>query len=799
MAVSEDLSAASPKARAKQARASHFLVSRFPLPASPAATRCLLAAMLAVPLLAQPLRDRAAGLYRERRFAEAAVLLEQQLEADPKDFASLLMLGLSRQLNGERPEAEQVFRRAVAQHPSHAAARFYLARVEYLRGRLADAERDAMEARKRGHPPAPVRHLVGLIRVEQNRAADALAAYQEALAADPRFAPAAISAGELLIALRRERDALPMLDRALMLQPESGEARYHRARALLALGDTARAEAGLAAAPDHEAAARLLRQLRAGGVRPGSGAASARRPTPVRFLEIAKQAGVDFTLHNNPTAQKHLIETMPGGLAVFDYDGDGRPDLFFANGATLPDFAKTGARYRNRLYRNLGGMRFQDVTLATGLDGRGYSMGAAAADYDNDGDADLFVPGLRASVLYENRGGKFVDVTAAAGIAGGPWPVAGVWFDYDRDGRLDLFIVNYLHWTPAYDKYCGDPAAGLRVYCDPRGIAGSQNQLYRNLGNGRFEDVTLASGIGAHTGKGMSASALDYDGDGRQDLFVTNDTAPNFLFRNLGNGRFAEVGLEAGVALKDDGKPVSSMGVSVADYDADGLPDLAVTALSGEWFPIFRNQGKGYFRDATASSGMAAASSQLSGWGIVFGDLNNDGIPDLFTANAHVTDNIDRFSHYRYRQPNGLFLGRGDGTFVDAAAGAGPQFQQPRPHRGAALADLDGDGDPDAVVTVLGGPAELWRNDSPSSSWIAIRLRGTRSNRDAIGARVCVDSQCQWMESARGYASSTLAPLHFGLGQRARVARLTIRWPSGAAQELLDVAPRQVLEVVEPR
>ncbi|MEZ5398446.1 MAG: FG-GAP-like repeat-containing protein [Bryobacteraceae bacterium] len=755
------------------------------------------AAMAVSLLLAQSARERAGDLYRERRFAEAAALLETQVQADPNDFGSLLLLGLSRQLNGERPEAERAFRRAVAKNPGHPGARFYLARVEYLRGRLAEAERDAMEARKRGYAPAAILHLVGLIRVEQNRPADALAAFENALSTDPRFAPAAVDSGELLITMRRDRDAVAMLDRALTMQPESGEARYQRARALLALGEKDRAEADLAAASGHEGAVRLLRQLRVGGVVASAGGRTTREPPAVRFVEIAKEARVDFTLENSPTAAKHLIETMPGGLAVFDYDGDGRPDLFFANGAALPSLVKTGARYRNRLFRNLGGMRFEDATAAAGLEGRGYSMGAAAADYDNDGDADLFVPGMSGSVLYENRGGTFVEVTGAAGIGGGAWPVAGVWFDYDNDGRLDLFIVNYLAWTPAYDKYCGDRAAGLRVYCDPRGIAGAANQLYRNLGHGRFEDVTRASGIGAHAGKGMSAAAIDYDGDGRQDLFVTNDTEPNFLFRNLGDGRFAEIGLEAGAALKDDGKAVSSMGVSAADYDGDGLPDLAVTALSGEWFPMFRNQGGGFFRDATTASGMALASAPRSGWGIVFGDLNNDGIPDLFTANSHVTDNIDAFSQHRYRQANGLFLGRGDGTFVDGAAGAGAQFQQPRAHRGAALADLDGDGDLDAVVTALGEPAELWRNETAGSNWIAVRLRGTKSNRDGIGARVCVDTQCQWMNPAQGYASSMLTPLHFGLGARGKVGRVTIQWPSGAGQEILDSAPRRVLEVVE--
>ncbi|MDQ2777640.1 MAG: VCBS repeat-containing protein, partial [Acidobacteriota bacterium] len=300
--------------------------------------------------------------------------------------------------------------------------------------------------------------------------------------------------------------------------------------------------------------------------------------SPIRFRNVAPEAGIDFVLENSATPKKQIIETMPGGVVAFDYDGDGLMDVFFTNGASIPSLNKDQPKFRNRLYRNMGGMRFKDVTEESGLAGIGYSMGAAAGDFDNDGHPDLFVAGVGSNHLYRNLGnGKFQDVTVKAGIRNDVWSIAGGWFDYDNDGRLDLFVVNYLQWSPKDTLFCGDPK-GVRAYCHPQFFEGLPNTLYRNRGDGTFEDVSLKAGIAQHVGKGMSVAFADYDQDGLADVFVTNDKVPNFLFHNLGNGKFEEVGLEAGVALPDQGKDISAMGTDFRDYDNDGLPDITVAA-----------------------------------------------------------------------------------------------------------------------------------------------------------------------------------------------------------------------------
>jgi hypothetical protein len=520
----------------------------------------------------------------------------------------------------------------------------------------------------------------------------------------------------------------------------------------------------------------------------------------IRFREVASSAGLDFTLENHPTERKHLIETMAGGVAVFDYDGDGRPDIFFTNGAAVPSLEKTGPRDWNRLYRNLGGMKFRDVTEQAGLAGAGYAIGAAAADYDNDGHVDLFVGGVRRNFLYRNRGdGTFEDVTARAGIRSGRWSEGAVWLDYDNDGRLDLFVVNYLAWTPEFDLYCGDPAAKVRAYCHPRFFDGLANQLYRNRGDGTFEDVSEASGIARHIGKGMSAAAADYDLDGFMDIFVTNDKMPNFLFHNRGDGTFEEVALMAGGALQDSGLEVSSMGADFRDYDNDGRPDIVFAALAGERFPLFRNAGGGTFRDATYSSRLGPLTHHRSGWSIGLFDLDNDGWKDLFTTNAHVNDTVSFFEAAEYKLPNSAFRNAGDGTFRDVSETSGLARGPRLAHRGSGFADLNGDGRIDVVVASLGGPAELWENVTEGgNAWLSIRLLGTKSNRDGIGACIRIGGQHNHMTSAVGYASSSHAGVHFGLGKMTRVPRIEIRWPSGAVQLLEDVAANQVLAVREP-
>jgi len=524
-------------------------------------------------------------------------------------------------------------------------------------------------------------------------------------------------------------------------------------------------------------------------------------PAPIRFENAAEEAGLRFVHHNHPTERKHLIETMPGGVAVFDYNNDGLPDIYFTNGADVPSLEKRGEPYWNRLFRNDGGMRFTDVTQRAGVAGAGYSMGAAAGDYNNDGHVDLFVAGVYRNLLLRNEGdGTFRDVTEESGIKSDQWGVAGGWFDYDNDGLLDLFVVNYSDWSAEDEPDCRDPKREVRTYCHPRYYEPRPNQLYRNLGGGVFQDVSKESGVARHAGRGMSVAFADYDGDGWLDAFVTNDNLPDFLFRNRGDGTFEEAALMAGAALPANGQPIASMGADFADYNNDGLPDITVTALFGETFPLFRNEGDGFFLEATYESKMAALSNSRSGWGNGFFDFNNDGWKDLFTANSHVNDLIHLFEpKTAYKQPNSVFANRGDGTFEDQSAQAGEEFQTPRAHRGAGFADFDRDGKIDVAVTVLGEPAELWRNVSPvRNHWLNLKLTGRSSNRDGIGARIEADGQHAMMTTAVGYASSRHDGVHFGLGAAQVVNRMEIRWPAGTVQVLEDVKADQVLEVSEP-
>ena len=520
--------------------------------------------------------------------------------------------------------------------------------------------------------------------------------------------------------------------------------------------------------------------------------------SPIRFREVAQQSGLDFVLHNNPTPRKHMIETMAGGLAAFDYNNDGKIDIFFTNGAAIPSLEKESPKFFNRLYRNDGGMKFTDVTLQAGVAGQGYSMGAAAADYNNDGYTDLFVAGVYRNILYRNLGnGKFEDVTEAAGIKSDKWSVAAGWLDYDNDGWLDLFVVNYAHWTPDFDRYCGDRERDLRVYCHPKYFEGLPNTLYRNRRDGTFEDVSKEAGILEHIGRGMSVAFADYDNDGFTDGFVTNDNLPNFLFRNRRNGTFEEVALEAGVALTNNGAPIASMGADFRDFNNDGLCDINVTALAGETFPLFRNLGKGSFLDATHTSQLAQLSAARSGWSNGFFDFNNDGWKDLFTANSDVNDLVDLFQSTHYKQPNSLFANLGDGTFRDVSSDAG--FTLARAHRGSAFADFDNDGKVDVVVSALGESAELWQNVSPDRNhWLVLKLTGTRSNRDGIGAKIRVGDQFNHVTTAVGYASSSPSTVHFGTGKLEKIDRIEIRWPSGTVQVLQNVATNQLIEVREP-
>jgi enediyne biosynthesis protein E4 len=534
----------------------------------------------------------------------------------------------------------------------------------------------------------------------------------------------------------------------------------------------------------------------------------AREEPRLRFRNVAEAAGVRFVHQSSPSREKYLVETVPGGVAVFDYNGDGRPDLFFTNGASAPALDKHGPADWNRLYRNDGDLHFTDVTESAGVSGIGDAMGAAAADYDNDGDIDLFVAGVRQHQLLRNRGdGRFDDVTKASGIVSGEWGVAAGWFDADNDGRLDLFVVNYVQWSADRNPFCGDEARGIRIYCHPRLFTGLPNRLYRNRGDGTFEDVSAKAGVLAQIGKGMSVAFADIDRDGRLDAFVTNDTRPNFLFRNTGDGTFAEIALTAGASVPDSGRPISSMGTDVQDIDNDGWDDIFLTALAGETFPVFHNdasmassKGALAFTDVTQTTGVARATVKASGWCAIAADFDNDGWKDLFTANAHVDNRIGEFEAIAFNQANMFLRNDGRGHFTDVSVAAG-FADSAAAHRGCGVADLDGDGRLDLVVSALGTPAEVWKNESaPDQRWLIVRLTGTKSNRDGIGARVTVGTQVRTMTTAIGYASSSHAGLHFGLGRSASptIDRVEVQWPSGARQVIDGVRTNQVLTITEP-
>src|ERR1017187_3745029 len=531
--------------------------------------------------------------------------------------------------------------------------------------------------------------------------------------------------------------------------------------------------------------------------------------SPIRFEDIASKAGVRFVADNSATADKNQIETMLAGVAVLDYDGDGLLDIYFVNGASIPSLRKDNEKYYNRLFHNNGDGTFTDVTARAGVAGAGYGMGVAVGDFDNDGRPDLFVANVGTNQLFHNNGnGPFTAVAVTAGVSGGlldgekMWSVGAAWFDYNNDGHLDLFVANYCKWAVGRDPYCGPP--GKRYYCHPRLYQPLHNTLYRHNGDGTFTDASEGTGIAEHLGKGMGVSVADFDGDGYMDVFVANDTTPNFLFHNLKGKAFEEIGIPAGVAYGEDGITLSGMGSDFRDVNNDGLPDIWHTAVELERFPLFLNRGHGQFFDATSTSGVGRLTRSLSGWGNGIMDFDNDGWKDLFVARSNVIDNVADFGNGRqYPEPNSIFRNLGNGKFEDVSDLAGASFQVAAAHRGVAFGDLDNDGRIDAVVTVLNGPARLFRNVSENGNhWVLLRLVGTKSNRMGIGAQIKITtpngaSQYNHVTTSVGFASSSDARVHFGLGAAARIAEVEIRWPSGIRQVLKDVAGGRVVTIEE--
>ncbi len=561
----------------------------------------------------------------------------------------------------------------------------------------------------------------------------------------------------------------------------------------------------------------MLGWRRAGGGVLGAGCVSllvGASPAPdVQFTDITQAAGIDFTHENSATSNKYLPETMGGGVALLDYDGDGRLDVFFTNGAKiddpmpqgkLPD--KSDRLFWNRLYRQHADGTFTDVTEKAGLTGQSqnyYGMGVAVGDYDNDGFADIYVTNYGGNTLYHNnRDGTFTDVTMRAGVGGGEWSASAGFLDVDNDGRLDLFVTRYVEWSFRTNRYCGEHKPGHRAYCHPDNYGGLANILYRNNGDGTFSDVSRSAGIADAVGKGLGVAFADVDHDGFTDVYVANDSVQSFLFRNQGNTTFAEIGLLSGVGFNEDGKTFAGMGVDVADYDNDGHPDVFVTDLSNERYRLFRHNGDATFRDVTNSSGVGGATLPFSGWSTRFVDYDNDGWKDIFVAQGHVMDTIEQTSpNLRYRQPP-LLLRNESARFVRAVAGAALQTEWAG--RGAAFGDLDNDGDIDVVMSNVGDRAVVLRNDGGNRRpWLGIRAVGSRSNRDGIGCRVKVVSasgsaQHFTVNTAVGYLSASDQRLNVGLDHGATAALVEIRWPSGVVQRFEHVKAGQILVATEP-
>jgi hypothetical protein len=531
---------------------------------------------------------------------------------------------------------------------------------------------------------------------------------------------------------------------------------------------------------------------------PAAAAAAAPAAEAARFTEVAREVGIDFVHNDGATGRKWLPETMGSGCAWVDYDGDGDPDALLLSGRNWPGFRARG-RQGLGLYRNDGG-RFVEVTRGAGLGDPIYAMGVTVGDYDADGDADLYVTALGPNRLYRNDGGRFVDVAASLGVDDAGFGSSASWVDFDRDGDLDLFTLNYVQWTPETDLFCSLDGTN-KSYCTPESYDGASPVLYRNDG-ARFTDVSRQAGVHDPSAKALGVVVLDFDGDRWPDLFVANDTQPNFLLRNRGDGTFAEEGLVAGVAFDEAGQARGAMGVDAGDYDGSGRPSLVVGNFSNEMIALYQNQGQGLFIDAAPAAGVGHASLLTLAFGTFFFDFDLDGRLDIFVANGHVEDDIARVQEsVTYAQPAHLFRNLGDGRFEDVAPGSGA-LAQPLVARGAAAADFDADGDLDLLVTTVAGPGRLFRNDGAQGGrGLRLRLRGAGANRDAYGAEVRVRSgpraQVGWLRAAHSYCSRSEPALTFGLGG-AEPDDVALRWPSDEAVRLRGLRAGRAYHLAEP-
>jgi hypothetical protein len=522
----------------------------------------------------------------------------------------------------------------------------------------------------------------------------------------------------------------------------------------------------------------------------------------VHFTDVTASAGIKFIHNAGKTGKKYLPETMGSGVAFLDADGDGWPDILLINSK---DWTARGRRSLPALYHNNRNGTFTDITAGSGLDVEMYGMGVAIADYDNDGREDVYITALEGDRLFHNEGGgRFRDVTASSGIRNASFGTSAAWLDYDRDGKVDLFVANYVQWDAKGDLWCSLDGA-TKSYCTPESYKGNKSRLFHNLGGGKFEDVTDKAGLGDPTSKSLGVTVLDYNGDGWPDIFVSNDTQPNKLYRNNRNGTFTEEGLSTGVAFGEDGVARGAMGADATDYDRSGRPHLLVGNFSNQMLGLYHNEGTGLFVDEAPASTVGRASLLSLTFGVFFFDYDLDGLPDIFSANGHIDEEINRVQpKVQYRQAPLLFRNLGQRRFENVTTGMGPEFNRPVVSRGAAYADYDRDGDLDLIISTNNGPAYLFRNDGGNQNhWLNIRLVGTRSNRSGIGAVVRIESASgkQWnmVRSGSSYCSQSDLALTFGLGADAKAARLEVEWPSGVKQQFTDIAANQFLKIQEER
>lgn len=522
--------------------------------------------------------------------------------------------------------------------------------------------------------------------------------------------------------------------------------------------------------------------------------------TGVTFQDVTAAAGIKFTHNAGKAGKKYLPETMGSGAAFLDFDGDGWPDIILVNSK---DWSHKGRKSISALYHNNRNGTFTDVTAGSGLDMEMYAIGVAIADYDNDGREDVYITALEGDRLFHNEGnGKFRDVTSQSGIRNANFGTSAAWVDYDRDGKADLFVANYVNWTQKGDLWCSLDGS-TKSYCTPESYKGQTSKLYHNLGNGRFEDVTDKAGLGDKTSKSLGVAIIDFNNDGWPDLFISNDTQPNKLYRNNRNGAFTEEAVAAGVAFGEDGVARGAMGVDCADYDRSGRPHMLIGNFSNQMLGLYHNEGNNLFVDEAPRSAVGRSSLLSLAFGVFFFDFDLDGYPDIFAANGHIDEEIGRVQpKIQYKQPALLFHNTGKGKFDDVSKTSGPDLTKPMVARGAAYADFDRDGDLDILVATNNGPAVLYRNEGGNRNhWLNLRLQGVQSNRSALGAVVTVESaggrQTQTVHSGSSYASQSDLALTFGLGKDDLVKSVEVQWPSGKKDRHVNLKANQFLKLRE--